>query len=126
MTLLAVKEAWSVRGLREAGVQRWAVRGGDAGLGLFHERLGFSGRPRSALLRRSMVQCRQLDVVSHTSFQGLFDGSALIERTWSEVQRRFGHSRLPFGRAFSVSAPRCAAAPDCSGIKTASWASLAK
>jgi hypothetical protein len=126
MTLLAVEWKRSLRGSCEAGMSRWAVQGHDAGSGLLRQRLGFSGRPRSALLRRLTVQRRRLDVVSRTSFEGLFDGSSLIERTGSEVQRRFYHSRLPAGRTHSVSAPRCTAAPDWSGIETASWTSVAK
>lgn len=126
MILLAVE--WK-RGLRrscEAGTPRREVQGHDAGLSLFREPLGFSGRPRTALLRRLTVQFRWLDVVSRTHFEGLFDGSSPIERTGSKIQRRFYHSRLPAGRTFSVSAPRCTAAPDCSGIETALRASVAK
>lgn len=124
MTLLAVEKERNPRGLCEAVMSRCAVQGYDAGLDLFHEWLGYSDRPQNELLRRLMVQCRQIDVMSRTRLRGWFDGGSLIERTWSKVQRRCYRSMLPFGWAFSVSAPRCAVAPDCSGVTTASWASV--
>ncbi|MFP3757956.1 hypothetical protein SB751_29210, partial [Cupriavidus sp. SIMBA_020] len=88
MTLRCVEWKQGLRRSCEAGMPRRVVPGHDAGVGLFRERLGFSGHPWSAPPRRLMVQCRRLDVVSRTSFEGLFDGSSLIERTGSKVQRR--------------------------------------
>ncbi|MDY7790056.1 hypothetical protein U0E10_19315 [Burkholderia ubonensis] len=124
MTLLAVEEERSPRGSCEAGMSRRAARGDDAGPGLFPEWLGYSDRAQNELLRFLMVQCRQLDVMGRARLQGWFDGGSLIERTWSKVQRRCYRSRLPFGWGISVSARRCAVAPDCSGVTTASWASV--
>ncbi|QVN16652.1 hypothetical protein [Burkholderia pyrrocinia] len=126
MTLLAVEQERSLRALCEAALPRWVVQGYDASLSLCHERLEFSGRPQGELSRRLMVQCRQRYVLSHVSLQGWFDGGSVIERTWSGIQRRFYHSRLPFGWAFSISTPRRAVAPDCSGVATAWSASVAQ
>lgn len=124
MTVLAVDMEWSPRGLCEAGMSRRAVQGYDFGLCLFHRWPGYSVRPQYELLRHLTVQCGRLDVMSRTRRRGWLEGSSVIERSWSKVQRRCYHSTLPFGCVSSVSAPRRAVAPDRSGVTTASWASV--
>ncbi|WP_285413617.1 HAD-IIIA family hydrolase [Variovorax sp. efr-133-TYG-130] len=82
----------------------WLDRGYDEKLGLFHEKLDFSGRPLEALPRRLMVQCRQLYVLAHLSLRGMRDSRALIDRTWEQVLQRFYRKDLPHRWAFSIGA----------------------
>jgi len=82
----------------------WTDAGYDHRLGLFHEKLDFSGRPIKALARRLMVQCRQLYVLAHLGLRGMCDSRALIEHTWTQVHRRFYSRALPHRWAFSITA----------------------
>lgn len=82
----------------------WIDHGYDEKLGLFHERLDFSGRPLEALPRRLMVQCRQLYVLTHLSLRGMCNCRELIDRTWWQIKSYFYHKDLPHRWIFSINA----------------------
>lgn len=80
----------------------WTSVGYDAKLGLFHERLTFTGEPIEALPRRLMVQCRQIYVVAQATLTGLMDGQALLETVFTQVLRRFHKSETDLKWVFSI------------------------
>ncbi len=82
----------------------WIDNGYDKKLGLFHEKLDFSGHPLETIPRRLMVQCRQLYVLAHLSLRGMRDSRTLIERTWHQVKFYFYREDLPHRWVFSINA----------------------
>jgi mannose-6-phosphate isomerase len=84
----------------------WSTVGFDAGRGMFHERLEWSGAPQESAPRRAMVQCRQIYVFAHAAHLGwLPEGGRLAEIAMDSLLGKFCDGRDPSGGvAFSVSA----------------------
>lgn len=88
--------------LSRTALPLWTSVGYDAKLGLFHERLTFTGEPMEALPRRLMVQCRQIYVVAQATLTGLMDGRALLDTTFTQVLRHFHKSETDLKWIFSI------------------------
>lgn len=84
----------------------WSTVGFDAGRGMFHERLDWTGAPQESAPRRAMVQCRQIYVFAHAALLGwLPEGGRLAEIAMDSLLGKFCENRDPSnGFAFSVSA----------------------
>lgn len=105
---ISAEAAAAASGLRawlsNSALPLWATAGFDRSLGMFHERLDWSGRPRLDVARRAMVQARQIYVFSHAARLGWFDeGAPLAESAMESLVGRFCDAGGPRGGfAFSI------------------------
>jgi D,D-heptose 1,7-bisphosphate phosphatase len=88
--------------LNDYALPFWTTTGYDARSCLFHERVTLNGQPLFQLPHRLMVQCRQMYVLAHASLIGMYDGCALLQRTFDRVHDWYRHLSLSGRWAFSV------------------------
>ncbi len=96
------ERALAKRWLNQAALPLWTSTGYDAKLGLFHERLNFTGEPMDALPRRLMVQCRQIYAISHATLTGLMDGRTQLETVFAQVLHHFRRPEAKLKWIFSI------------------------
>lgn len=84
---LATAIAW----LDKSALPLWSNNGFDPQLGLFHERLDFSGHPVADLPRRLMVQCRQISVLAHATLRGRIDARTKVEAVFQRLVDLYYH-----------------------------------
>src|SRR6266446_675096 len=97
----------------------WTCTGYDGGSCLFHERVTLDGRPLIQLPRRLMVQCRQMYVLAHASLIGMYDGYALLQRTFDRVLDWYRDANLEGRWVFSVYGDGKVADPRCDSYSLA-------
>ena len=102
-----------MRWLADSALPFWTTAGYSRSAGLFHECVGFDGRPLDQLSKRLMVQGRQLYVLAHAFLLGMHDDRALLERTFARVVDVFRRPDLQYRWIFSIDAAGNVADPRC-------------